>query len=504
MPAVEHPEATTTAGRVRGEPDRRGGAVFRGIPYATPPTGELRWRAPRPPAPWAGVREAVAFGPAAPQPTGGPLGGLVPDMEPSEHAEDCLTLNVWTPACDTAARPVLVWLHGGAFSIGAGSLPTYDAADLAANEDVVVVTCNYRLGALGYLLLDLPGTEANVGLLDQLAVLAWVRDNVAAFGGDPQRVTLFGESAGAGSVLSVLSAPGAHGLLHAAIVQSGATDLVLSREQALVVTATIATELGIDRDDVGAWRRAPVDALLAAQASAAGKLFATVGMMPLHPVADGAVMAGTWQDVAARGDAANVPLIIGTTRDEMALFGAMDQSAATLDDAALARRLTAIGATDPAHVVAAHRATEPGASPAAIWSACTTDRAMWLPAIRYAEAYARYQPATWMYRFDWPSSVPGLGACHAVDIPFPFDAVGRNGWEGFVTDPPAAHTLARSVQALWAAFARTGAPAAPAHGVPDWPRYATGPSTSPRATLVLDRVCHLEHDPRAAVRELWS
>lgn len=505
MSSSNRPEVHTTKGAVRGEP-ALAGYVFRGLPYAAPPTNERRWQPPQPHDAWSGVRDAVAFGPAAPQPSGGPLGGLVPDMEPHHTDEDCLTLNVWTPVCDDAARAVLVWIHGGAFSIGASSLGTYDGAALSAAEDVVVVSINYRLGALGYLVLDLPGTTPNCALLDQVAALAWVRDNISAFGGDRQRITIFGESAGAGSVLSLLSTPASYGLYHRAIVQSGATDLVLTRDKALEVTIVIAAELGIDRDDLAAWQAAPVTAILAAQASAAAKLLLTVGMMPLHPVADGDVMTDTWHALATDGGAANVALIIGTTRDEMALFASFDPAAATLDDVGVTKRLAAQGHPAPALVLDAYRSADPAITAPEIWSAVTTDNAMWMPALRYAAAYAAHQPATWMYRFDWESAVPGLGACHAIDIPFPFDAVEREGWEQFVADASAAHGLARTVQSLWASFARGEDPHAPA--IPAWPRFSAGvdpASAAPRrATLVLDRTCTLVYDPRAAIRAVWG
>jgi para-nitrobenzyl esterase len=500
MPAPERPTAATAAGPVRGVLCPHGDAVvarFAGIPYAAPPTGERRWQPPVAREPWTEPREASGFGPAAPQPSSGPLAALVPDMEPTVTAEDCLTLNVWTPACDTARRPVLVWFHGGAFSIGASSLDTYDGTILAADHDVVVVSANYRLGALGWLALDLPGTTPNVGLLDQAAALGWVQDNIAAFGGDPTRVTIFGESAGGGSVLSLLGAPAARGRFHRAIVQSGATDLVLSAERATQVRDVLAAELGIDPADLGAWRAVPVAALLEAQSSAMARLLPTVGMMPWHPVADGDVLPGTWQQLVSGGQAADVPLVIGTTRDEMALFAAFDPTAASLDADALLRRLAALGVADPTAHLAAYEAAEPGVAPAARWSAVSTDRAMWRPAVRYAEAHAARQPATWMYRFDWPAASPALGACHAVDIPFPFGAVQRNGWEGFVDDPAGAAVLGRTVQALWASFARDGVPNAPA--APHWPPYA--PDTG-RATLLIGRNLEVVHDPRAAIRRL--
>jgi para-nitrobenzyl esterase len=497
MSSVTHPEVVTKSGPVRG---LRDGAIdaYRGIPYAAPPTGANRWRPPNPLAPWTATLDAVECGAAAPQVHGGPLGGLVPDMEPTRFDEDCLTLNVWTPSAEAPPRAVLVWLHGGAFSIGSSSLATYDATWLAANEEVVVVSVNYRLGALGFLVLDLPGTSANCGLLDMVAALGWIRDNIAAFGGDPERVTVFGESAGGGCVLSLLSTPAAHGLFQRAIVQSGATDLVLARDKACEVTAMMAAELGIDRDDLAAWQAVKADDIIAAQAASAAKLMPTVGMMPLHPVADGDVMPATWQATAMSGQAANVPLIIGTTRDEMALFGSMDPAAATLDDGGVEKRLRAQGHPMPAVVIDAYRSIDNSISAPDIWSAITTDMAMWMPALRYAAAYVAHQPDTWMYRFDWESAQPGLGACHGIDIPFPFDAVERNGWGEFVADSADAHALARTMQALWAAFARGDDPTAP--DAPHWPRF----SADDRATLVLDRACTLANDPRAAIREVWG
>jgi para-nitrobenzyl esterase len=280
-------------------------------------------------------------------------------------------------------------------------------------------------------------------------------------------------------------------------VQSGATDLVLSAERAAHVRDVLAAELGIDPGDLGAWRAVPVAALVEAQSSAMARLLPTVGMMPWHPVADGEVLPGTWQELLSGGRAADVPLVIGTTRDEMALFAAFDPTAANLDADGLLRRLAAIGVADPAAHVAAYEAGEPGVTPPARWSAVSTDRAMWRPAVRYAEVHAGLGQATWMYRFDWPAASAALGACHAIDIPFPFGAVQRNGWEHFVADPDRAALLSRTMQALWASFARDGVPNAP--GVPHWPPY--DPATG-RATLILGREVGIVHDPRAAIRRL--
>jgi len=231
------PRVEIASGRIEGTHED-GVLVFRGIPYARPPQGALRLRAPLPPAPWPGVRDAKAFGAAAPQ-TPGRLAALL--GSPTEtYLEDCLYLNVWTPGTGAARRPVLVWLHGGAFSTGSGSQPIYRGARLAQRGDAVVVTVNYRLGALGYLHLPALGRDAeeasaNFGLLDQLEALAWVRENIAAFGGDPANVTLFGESAGAMSVGTLLGTPRARGLFSRAILQSGAASNVYDREDALRV-----------------------------------------------------------------------------------------------------------------------------------------------------------------------------------------------------------------------------------------------------------------------------
>ena len=483
----------TTAGRVRGLGSARATA-FLGIPYAEAPVGARRWAAPVPRAAWEGTRDATQFGSACWQPRGGPLDGLVPGMGSADQGDDCLSLNVWTPKADDERRPVLVWFHGGAFSLGAGSLPVYDGMHLAVEHDVVVVTCNYRLGALGFLVLDDPSCVPNVGLLDQAAVLAWVRDNIAGFGGDPGRVTIFGESAGGGSVLSLLSMPTASGLFHRAIVQSGATDLLLDRARTTEVAEAFAGAAGVANGDIDALRSLPGPAVVAAQATAAASLFATVGTMPFHPCVDGEVIPHSWLQAAEAGTNP-VPLIIGTTRDEMALFAGLDPSNATLDDAGLARRLTRLGIADAPPTIDVYRREGPTTA-SAIWSRVQTDTAMWMPALRIAEAHAAHAPV-WMYRFDRPAADPALGACHGVDIPFAFGTIRSEGWETFLGDAPSARDLSRIVGALWSSFARDGVPSAPAV---TWPPF----DPERRATLVLDAAIEVVSDPSAERRRLWN
>lgn len=486
------PIITTTLGPVRGSTGHAH-LSFLGIPYAAAPVGDRRWAAPQPPDAWDEPRDATSFGPAAWQPTGGPLDGLVPGMGSDDQGDDCLSLNIWTPATDPAGRPVMVWIHGGAFSLGAGSLSAYDGTSLCTRTDTVVVTINYRVGALGFLVLDDDSTVPNAGILDQIAALQWVRDNIAAFGGDPDNVTVFGESAGGGSVLSLLSAPRAQGLFHRAIVQSGATDLMLDRDRARLVLEAFARCAGVEPDDAAALRALTPQEVLAAQAQAAGELFATVGTMPFHPCIDGEVLPFTWQ-AAAEAGVSEVPLIIGTTRDEMALFAGFDPAAASLDHAGLRARITHLG-QDPDALIAAY-AESGTVDPPAVWGRITTDNAMWLPALRFAAAHCGHSPV-WMYRFDWPAALSTLGSPHGVDIPFPFDTIDVGGWDSFVDDPSAAHDLARVIQTLWAQFARTGTPSTDAI---DWAPF----DPDRRATLILDREIRSVDDPHEPVRRAWS
>ena len=481
----------TASGEVRGL-DLGRCSAFLGIPFALPPAGELRWAPPVAVEPWDGVRDCTGHGSASWQLTGGPLDGLVPGMGSDDQGDDCLNLNVWAPTSD-GPHPVLVWVHGGAFQLGANSLGVYDGQRLASTTDTVVVTINYRLGALGFLLLEHDSVAPNVGLLDQCAALAWVRTNIAAFGGDPRNVTVFGESAGGGSVLSLLAMPAAQPLFDRAIVQSGATDLLLDRDAAREVAIAFARCAGVDVDDIDALRALSPDQVLAAQAQAAGELFGTVGTMPFHPCIDGDVLPRSWQAAAEAGTSTK-PVIIGTNRDEMSLFAMFDPAAATLDDAALDERLVAVG-LEPTVVRAAYAATGT-TEPPAVWARLTTDRAMWIPAVRWATAHSAHAP-TRMYRFDWPAAAPGLGAPHAVDIPFTFGTIDRDGWDEFVADPLPADGLSATMRSAWARFARDGEP--DLDGMP-WPEY----DATTRSTAILGRTVTVIDDPEAPVRELWT
>jgi para-nitrobenzyl esterase len=513
----------TSLGRVRGVLER-GVRVFRGIPYGAPVSGEGRWRAPRAAEPWAGVRDAAQPGPAAPQAAGPTLAllGLLPEAT----AEDCLCLNVWAPADAAVQRPVLVWLHGGGFTSGSGALPVYDGAALARAGGAVVVTANYRLGALGFLYLgELAaregGAPANFGLLDQIAALAWVRENAAAFGGDPRRVTLFGQSAGAMCAAALLAAPRARGLASRAILQSGAASNVHPTARAERVAAVFFEELGIAPADGRRLRAgiapadgrrlraAPLGAVLVAQARAAERLRRELEQPAFQPCVDGELLPRPPLEAFAAGEAAGVPLLVGTNLDEWKFYGLGDPKARALDEAGLLRRFArGLPGADPAgrpwaeRVVEAYRAARAGrasVAPPELWFAVQSDRWFRHPAMRLAELHAAFAPA-WAYLFDWASPAFGgaLGSCHTLEVPFVFGGDPGPRLRPLVGEGPEARALEARMQRAWLAFAHGEAPGGGPLG--PWPAYERGL----RATMRLGRRCGVEHAPLEAERAFWD
>ncbi|HUZ44123.1 MAG TPA: carboxylesterase/lipase family protein [Acidimicrobiales bacterium] len=489
----------TSSGRIEG----RAGAGFQsflGIPYAAPPTGAGRFRPPEPAPAWTGVRAADAFGPVAPQ-LPSPLENLLGAAPIVSDEAGCLSLNVWTPDTGGGGRPVMVWIHGGAFITGSGSTPWYDGAHFAVNHDVVVVTVNYRLGVLGFTYLaELAGPDyqasGSVGILDQAAALGWVRDNIAAFGGDPGNVTIFGESAGAMCVGTLLGLPEASGLFHRAILQSGAASNSLEPDKANQYATELLAALDLGPGDVARLQQLPVEALLEAQ----GKLalaYAQRGMM-FQPVVDGSVLERRPIDSVAAGSVADVPILIGTNRDEWNLFSVMDPRFASTDEAALEAAAAALFGEGAGAAVSTYRAGRPGATPAQILSAMTTDSVFRIPAVRLAEAQQKAGGDAWMYRFDWATSAFGglLGSCHALEIPFVFDNLHQPGASVFVGDQPPGD-LASAMNAAWAAFARHGRPGG---DLGDWAPYEAGT----RATMVLDESIGVREDPMGEERALWE
>ncbi|GHI85600.1 carboxylesterase/lipase family protein [Streptomyces xanthophaeus] len=449
------PRVRTTSGVVEGRTSPDGTAVFRGVPYAAPPVGPLRFAAPAPPAHWDGVRDAGSYGPTAPKvPYPEPFASLLCD--PEIPGEDCLNVNVWTPDPAPGARlPVMVWIHGGALTRGSAAVPVYDGSAFA-RDGVVLVSFNYRLGVLGYGLF--PDAPANRGLLDQIAALEWVRDNIGAFGGDPARVTVFGESAGAISIGSLLAAPRAAGLFARAVLQSGAPG-VLTRDRVRAMVRRMASLLKV-KATAGAFTEVPLPTLLAAQAAvlrrsnpllggAAFGLVAEPATVPLDPL-EALTAPG------APGASADVPLLLGWTAHEHRLWLAPTGAMRHLDrlgplTVALARRR---GGKDRA-AVRALRTLLPEAGPAEIAGNLLADRLLRDP-LRLVAGARRAAPS-FVYEFAWPSGIPGLGACHALELGFVFDTlhVPEAAW---LAGPDAPQALAAQMHAAWVAFAVDGDP----------------------------------------------
>ncbi|MFF8446869.1 carboxylesterase/lipase family protein [Streptomyces leeuwenhoekii] len=496
-----HVTVPTTAGRIRG---RREGEVsaFLGIPYAAPPFGPRRLRPPVPPQPWTGVRDALAHGHSAPQP------GYLPAMagllhEAAHPGEDCLNLNVWTPAPGrTGGRlPVMVWIHGGAFRNGSGSLPSYDGARLAA-DGVVCVTLNYRLGAEGFLLLD-DGT-ANLGLLDQIAALEWVRDNIAHFGGDPDNVTLFGQSAGAIAITALMTMPRARGLFHRAITQSGAGHHSHPPHIGRRITERLAALAGTEptRDGLAA---VPPERLIAAdqalsreiaQAADPGQWGESAGGgTTVLPVVDGTTLPERPVDALADGAGRDIDLLTGTTSDEFRLFLVPLGIAPRITDEVLHGFLAGLG-LQPAEARSVYAAARPGATPGDLLSAAMTDHAYRIPALRVAEARAAHGADTFVYEFARPSPAldGALGACHMAEIGFVFGNLADP-----LTGPDAPRDLSDTLREAWTTFARTGRPGTAGGVLPHWPAYA-----GRRSVMRLgDGAPAVTEDPAADARLLW-
>ena len=492
----------TKQGQVAGQHARGPTCVFRGIPYARPPIGSLRFRAPEAPVAWQGVRDASRFGASAPQDK-----GLATDI--GDRSEDCLYLNVWTPAADGARRPVLVWIHGGAFTTGSSAQELYDGADLAARGGVVVVTLNYRLGVLGFgYLRDVLGTDlpANLGLRDQLAALEWVRDNIAAFGGDPENVTLFGESAGAMSVGVLLAAPSARGLFRRAIAQSGAAHHVLAPDQASHVAEALLAALG-SRERL--WSAAAEELVVAQRAcleqyvlrGPRGRALRQKGFS-LLPVVDGAFLSDDPLASIAAGASRERELLIGVTRDEWNYFVFLNEpDKRDLDEAALLRvfeaRLPGLGERARAF----YRGLLGSEPPAwAIYSAFESDRTFRIPALRLSDAHAASGGKTFEYLFEYRSPLfrGALGACHALELPFVWGTLRGNFGRALTGAGEDEYALSRRMQEAWLSFARSGDPSCEALG--DWPAYEERVHT----TMRLGLSCQLASGPLDAFRSFWD
>jgi len=490
----------TEFGKIEGE-SRGAHERFLGIPYAAPPLGERRWRAPEPPARWAHTRPALAFSPACPQ-----TPSALPGMAGGAQDEDCLYLNVYTPRADGKRRPVFFWIHGGGFTAGAGSQALYDGGALAERGDVVVVTINYRLGALGY--LSLPGGDANLGQLDQIAALRWTRANIAAFGGDPEQITIAGESAGGMAVATLLGMPDARGLFRAAVPQSGAAHNVHSPESSTRVVESFLQALGLPKADLAALRALPAAKLVEAQ----GRVLAerrAIGLLAFAPTVDPASLPVRPLEAVRGGSARGVALLVGSNRDEVKLFRLGVAESVALSEEALAKRVRAglaasrIDESHGARLIETYRKARAGRAstePGELLDAIDSDRTFRIPAVRLAEAQAPHEPRTFMYLFTWPSPArrSTLGACHALELPFMFGTLEAPTMDRFAGKGPEAELLSARMMDAWIAFARGGRPG---HAdLPDWPGY----EARARATLIFDRRCELAHAPLETERAVWD
>lgn len=484
------PVVTTVHGKVRGQVAGGVGA-FLGIPYAAPPFGKNRMRPPARPQRWDGVRDALEYGATVPKPPYPvPFDGLLP--EPVIAGRDCLNLNVWTPDPGQAGLPVMVWIHGGAFVNGSGAVSQY-AGDRFARDGVVCVTINYRLGCEGFLLLD--DAIPNRGLLDQLAALEWVHENIAAFGGDPGNVTVFGESAGAMSVAALLSMPSAAGLFRRAIPQSGAGHHALPAATARLVTAELSRRLGVP-PTLGGFAGVPADRLVAAQRQLSAEIAAlpdpgrwreiATHLMAFEPVVDGQILPARPVDGVAAGQGKDVDLLVGTNRDEHRLFLVPTGVADAADEATVQLVAAALGLGPAGLAVYLAAACTPGDALADV----ITDWFFRVPAIRLAEAH---QGRSYMYEFDWKSPEFGgrMGACHALEIGFVFDTLDAPGSRQlYGTQAPA--ELAAAMHGAWISFARSGQPG--------WDGY----DAATRATMTFGSTSAVVRDPRPEQRAVWD
>ncbi|WP_025721151.1 carboxylesterase/lipase family protein [Paenibacillus sp. 1-18] len=477
----------TRLGQLRGE-SGNGYYVWKGIPYAQPPVGALRFHAPQPLKAWKGVRAATRFGPICPQPlpsADSMTGNLV---EPPEQSEDCLYLNVWAPASEAPVegRPVMVWIHGGAFVTGSGIIPLYDGARMAQKGDVVVVTMNYRLGPLGFLHLTPrgEGLTSNAGLLDQIAALEWIRDHIAAFGGNPNEVTVFGESSGAMSIAALLAMPAAEGLFQRAVLQSGASQ-VLPTSQAEQVTAMYLQQLGVDTQHPERLFTLSTDALMLAMAKTHEVLRPGMAMI-YQPVVDGVTLPEVPLSAIAQGSAKQVSVLIGTNLHEGDYF--IRKESHLMDKTTASQALEMMtGMPDAAELIEPFPGTIEGQAQ------MLTDLIFWRPALALAAAQSAYAPV-WMYRFDWTfQGHPTFRkAVHGAEIAFVFDNLELLGKLGLDIQP-SMRTLAHDMQQAWVTFARTGKPVLPER---EWPTY----DREERATAIFHQGITVEHDPQGDKR----
>jgi para-nitrobenzyl esterase len=499
----------TAYGPVRGVDD---GVVvsWKGLRYAAPPAGDLRWRAPQPPDPWTEIADASALGPVCPQ----PVEPRIPIDLGAPQGDDCLTLNIWASSNVAAGdrRPVMVWIHGGAYVLGSANQPLYNGRVLAAGGDVVVVTVNYRLGAFGFLDLSSFSTprrrfDSNLGLRDVLQALHWVRDNIAAFGGDPSRVTLFGESAGAGIITTLLTSPAAAGLFAGAIAQSSPATSLYDVTRTRRVAEQYLAALGLGDNDIDRLADAPVEALV----DASRTLFNDIplqcpGTLAFAPIVDGDLVPDHPVKLAREGRSHPVPLIIGTNKHEAALFRWMKSPLMPITPEAINAMFTQIAAEQPHLVLPTDDQIDtayPGLRGKARGMSVARDVGFRMPSVWLAEGHSTVAPV-YLYRFDWATPMLRLlrlSGAHATELPFvwgnlvagPKDPTFRLG--GMKTGK----VVSERIQTRWRNFATQGKPLG-RDGEPEWLPY----QGADRACLLIDREDSVVNDVDLHIRSAWG
>ncbi|HVN01452.1 MAG TPA: carboxylesterase/lipase family protein [Caulobacteraceae bacterium] len=491
----------TTNGPVRGYREGRL-QIFKGLRYAAPPLGALRFAPPQKPAPWTEPADALALAAPAIQvgvPPGGTTGGKSAGDPPAPGQpgtdEDCLFINVWTQGL-TGKRPVMVWLHGGGFANGSGGAAMYDGEALALRGDVVTVTVNHRLNVFGYLnLADLGGhaSSGEAGMLDIVLVLEWVKDNIAAFGGDPGNVTIFGESGGGMKVSLLLAMPSAQGLFHRAIIQSGPGLRAVSKAAASKNAQALFEALGLKAGEIEKLQALPTEAIQDAAAKVAGGNV----LAGFSPCVDGIALPRDPFTPDAPAMSKDVPILIGTNKDEATLFMFADPKFGNYTEEEMQTRLKQAAGDKAPELLAALREAFPDYSPSHLASAAQTAVGMWGGSITLAERKAAQGAApAYMYLLAWETPVARgrLRSPHALEIPLVFDNVEKA--RNFMGRGDEPQVLAEQMSEAWLAFARTGNPATAA--LPDWPAYETGR----RATMVFDLDSKLVEDPYPGVRKV--
>ena len=490
------PRARLSYGTVSGT-TTNGIHCFKGIPYAAPPVGEARFRAPMPPVPWTGVRECVEFGRSAMQGSLGALGEMI-GIAAGPIDEDCLTLNVWTGNLTDEESPVMVWIHGGGNVVGSSAQPRFTGEYFVQRGGIVLVTINYRLGAFGFLHSPELGATGNEALLDQIAALRWVRKEIRKFGGNPQDVTVFGQSAGGFDIVQLMGMDAAAGCFDKAIAMSGSLSPQVPRAEAAATSARFVEKFG----GYDALRCVPAQQILDFQAQLTGGELG--GPVRFGPVRDGELIrADAAEALGAGTHTKGMPLLIGTARDEWGLWTGMDPAMQALDEAGLvelARRPFGERALEGIEVYRLARAVRgESISPVSLWRAIMTDSMFRIPAIRTAQLHSRHTPRTWMYVFDYASpALDGkLGACHSLDVPFVFGTTGVGELKRFCGDTHLVRCLSEIIHDTYVAFAKDGTPSTVMF---DWPAY----DMKHRKTLRLGMESHLQSAPMDAERAFWE